>query len=57
MRSPNLEQAIKENIVIDHLNELGFYDTEGMTYRELKRQLVIERAKVVEVGSTHNSWF
>lgn len=57
MQSLNHEQVLKENIIVDQLNELGFHATEGMSYRELKRQLVIEQAKVVEVGSPHNSWY
>lgn len=52
-----VEQQYKESHVIDQLNKLGFHAVEGLSYRELKRQLVLERAKQIEVGSPHSSWF
>jgi len=57
MKVLQIEQDYKTSHVIDQLNKLGFYATEGMSYRELKKQLVLERARIVKVGSSHSQWF
>lgn len=51
------EQEYKTAHVIEQLNKLGFYATDGLSYRELKRTLALERAKRVKAGSPHSQWF
>lgn len=57
MRPTTIEHNLKESHVINQLNKLGFYDTAGKSYRELKMKLALERAKQVEVSSSKNAWF
>lgn len=57
MKPHHLEQSLKNDYIIGELKKLGFTDTTGLSYKELKRALVLERAKMIEVGSPHSSWF
>lgn len=45
------------NHIIDQLNQLGFYATEGKTQKELIN--ILARIKVMEIKaeSPHNTWF
>jgi predicted choloylglycine hydrolase len=53
---------MQENIMINHITEelhskFNFYDTEGMTLRELKYKLATFRATAVAVENPENSWW
>ncbi|WP_158681473.1 hypothetical protein [Microbulbifer pacificus] len=50
MKVVNYEEERKKNIVIKQLHDRGFKDTNGKSYRELKRNLVI--VKVLQ-GEEH----
>ncbi|MBT2599111.1 MULTISPECIES: hypothetical protein [unclassified Oceanobacillus] len=41
MKVINYEEERKKNIVIKQLHDLGYYETNDKSYRELKRDLVI----------------
>ncbi|WP_193743875.1 hypothetical protein [Halobacillus sp. BAB-2008] len=47
----------KAQHVIDQLSELGFEDTEGLSYDELVRKLAMARALEVDISSDKNKWF
>ncbi|WP_163526644.1 hypothetical protein [Halobacillus ihumii] len=51
------EQEYKTAHIIEQLNKLGFNDTEGLTYDELKRKLAVARALEVDLNSDDNKWF
>jgi hypothetical protein len=39
------------------LHNLGYYDTEGLDYEELKQKLTIARMKHIDYSSSANVWF
>lgn len=51
------ELDFKTQHVIEQLNELGFEDTEDLSYGELVRKLAMARALEVDVTNDQNKWF
>jgi len=46
-----------ETYIIEELHELGFTDTQNLTYEELKQKLAVMRALEVDVTSSLNRYF
>jgi len=42
---------------VEQLNKLGFYDTDGMGYLELKQKLAVERMRNIDYESPANQYF
>lgn len=56
MKAHAIETHMKKAHVIEQLNLLGYYDTEGKTYDELKRKLAVARALQIKPDG-HLGWF
>lgn len=42
---------------IEQLNKLGYYDTDNLSYAELKQKLTVARMKHIDYSSADNEWF
>ncbi|MYL50277.1 hypothetical protein GLV98_12335 [Halobacillus litoralis] len=51
------ELDFKTKHVIEQLHNMGYTDTEGLTYDELVSKLAMARAMEVDVASDENKWF
>lgn len=41
----------------EQLHKLGYFDTEGLDYGELKQKLAIARMKEIDYNNPNNAWF
>lgn len=57
MRLVNYEEELMTNHIIDQLNQLGFYATEGKSKRELINILARIKAMEVKVTGPEKEWF
>lgn len=54
------EQSIVRKIYIDQLNQLGYYNTEGKSNRQLAMILAAKteaKAREIDIASPENRWF
>ncbi len=51
------ELDLKRNHVIEQLAALKYYDVDGKTYEELKRNLAVIRSMRVDNECSSNAWF
>lgn len=42
---------------VEQLHKLGYTDTDGLDYEELKQKLTIARMKHIDYSSSENVWF
>ncbi|MFA1820577.1 hypothetical protein ACDX78_10400 [Virgibacillus oceani] len=59
---PIRTHTMQEDIMINHITEelhqrFNFYETDGMTLRELKHKLAAFRATAVAAENPENKWF
>ena len=54
--SQTLDQLEIDNIITE-LHKRGFYDTTGMTYRELVTKLSVMSFDDIDVSADANKWF
>lgn len=57
MKLIDIHEEYMTNHIIDQLNDLGFYDTEGKTQRELKYILARKRITEIEPDVPGQGWF
>lgn len=57
MKLVDPQEKYMTNDIIDQLNKLGFYDTEGKTQRELKYILARKRITEIEPDVPGQGWF
>lgn len=50
-------QQIEKDHIIEELHNLGYYNTAGLTYEELKQKLAVLRALEIDVSSSSNRYF
>lgn len=48
---------LKKKHIIEQLHNLGYYDTDGKTYKELKHMLVIKRFYEIDHEHSSNEYF
>lgn len=57
MKTHDTLDNLKINHIIDQLNDFGYTETDGLTYRELVSKLATCRAMAVEIKGPEQSWF
>lgn len=50
-------QQIEKDHIIEELHNLGYFNTAGLTYEELKQKLAIMRFRQIYQSSSANRWF
>lgn len=57
MKAVDYQEWLMINHITDQLHKLGYYDTNGKTYKELRLTLARLRAMEVEAGDPGQGWF
>jgi hypothetical protein len=51
------ELDMKKNFFIEQLHKRNFYQTEGLTYNELKHKLATIKAMEIDISKDENKFF
>lgn len=57
MKLANYEKELMTNHIVEQLNQLDFYETDGKSQRELINILARMRAMEIEVSGPEKGWF